>query len=233
MTRVLLRNGRIARTKAGLFASIALFLLAYGLVFGLLLHPPLLGWIGFGFVCAIAFGLASAATIAAPRLRSNPPDPVASRDGKPRLLVVADEHCGSPGLWREIHARLADAVAVHVVVPPRVSHLHYLTNHEDHELRDADHRVRLVVGLLRQRGIAVTGGVGSDDPLESMTDALASFPATRVLLAISAASDSYWLEADLLEKAQGLTTLDVSQIVVPPSVGPAIKQSTEARWTSA
>jgi hypothetical protein len=250
MTRVLLQNeriaggsrrrrickraaSRVAKTKAAFFASIALFLLAYGLVFGLFLDPPLLGWIGFAFVCAIAFGLASTATIAASRLRSNPPEPVASRDGKPRLLVVADEHCGSPGLWREIHARLADAVAVHVVVPVRVSHLHYLTNDEDHELGHADHRVRLVVGLLRQRGVAVTGGVGSDDPLESMTDALAWFPETRVLLATSTAPDSYWLEADLLAKAQALTTLNVSQIVVPPGVEPAIQQSTESRWTSA
>jgi hypothetical protein len=224
---------RVGKTKAALFASIALLLLAYGLVFGLFLDPPLLGWIGFAFVCAIVLGLGSAATIAAPRLRSNPPDLVASRDGKPRLLVVADEHCGSPGLWREIHARLADAVAVHVVVPVRVSHLHYLTNDEDHELGDADHRVRLAVGLLRQRGVAVTGDVGSDDPLEAMTDALAWFPATRVLLATSTARDSYWLEADLLAKARALTPLEVNQVVVPPSVEPAMQQSTEARWTSA
>jgi hypothetical protein len=224
---------RVGKTKIAFFSSIALFLLAYGLVFGLVLDPPLLGWIGFAFVCAIAFGLASAATIAAPRLCSNPPDPVASSDGEPRLLVVADEHCGSPGLWREIQIRLADAVAVHVVVPVRVSHLHYLTNDEDHELGDADDRVRLAVGLLRQRGVAVTGGTGSDDPLESMTDALAWFPATRVLLATSTAPDSYWLEADLLAKARALTTLEVSQIVVPPGVGPAMQQSTEVRWTSA
>jgi hypothetical protein len=157
---------------------------------------------------------------------------MAPRDGKPRLLVVADEHCGSPGLWQQIHARLAGAVAVHVIVPVRVSHLHYLTNDEDHELGDADRRVRLAIGQLRQSGVSVTGGVGSDDPLESMTDALGWFPATHVLLATSTSRDSYWLEDGLLAKARAITTLPVSQVVVPPGVGPPVRHSTEARWTS-
>ena len=66
-----------------------------------------------------------------------------------------------------------------------------------------------------------------------MTDALAWFPATRVLLATSTAPDSYWLEVDLLAKARALTTLEVSQVVVPPGAGPAMQQSTGAGWTSA
>ena len=148
-------------------------------------------------------------------VRFNPQTPAAASDGQPRLLVIADEHCGSPALWQEIYARVAGAVAVHVVVPVRVSHLHYLTNDERDEAQASEDRVRLVVGLLRQRGISVTGGVGSDDPLESMTDALAAFPATRVLLATSTKEDSYWMERGLLTKALALTPLEVSQVVVP------------------
>jgi hypothetical protein len=103
------------------------------------------------------------------------------------------------------------------VVPVRVSHLHYLTNDESDESCVAEKRVRLAVGLLRKRGVSVTGEVGSDDPLESMTDALASFPATRVLLATSTEQDSYWMERGLLAKARTLTPLEVSQVVVPPT----------------
>jgi hypothetical protein len=161
--------------------------------------------------------LTTVAMIAFPRIGLNPQQPAVAIDGAPRLLVVADEHCGSPALWQAIHARLADAVAVHLVVPVRVSHLHYLTNDECEESRDAGDRVRLAVGLLRQRGVSVTGGVGSDDPLESMTDALGSFPATRVLLATSTEQDSYWLEQGLLAKARALAPLEVSQVVVPPT----------------
>jgi hypothetical protein len=192
-------------------------LLAAALIAAFLLHPPLLGWIGFAAVCAIVLGLATVATIASSRMRVNPQRPAVAPDSQPRLLVVADEHCGSPALWQEVFARLAGAVAVHLVVPVRVSHLHYLTNDEEDDFRDAEDRARLAIELLRRRGVSVTGGVGSDDPLESMTDALGSFPATRVLLATSTEQGSYWMERGLLAKARALTPLAVSQVIVPPA----------------
>jgi hypothetical protein len=204
------------RTTAWTFALICIVLFAVGLVAALLLHPPLLGWIGFTVVSAIVLGLATVATLVSSSMRFNPQRPAAPPDSEQRLLVVADEHSGSPELWQEIYARLAGAVAVRVVVPVRVSHLHYLTNDESAEFSKAEDRVRMVVGLLRQRGVSVTGAVGSDDPLESMTDALGSFPATRVLLATSTEQDSYWMERGLLAKARALTPLDVDQVVVPP-----------------
>jgi hypothetical protein len=202
-------------TIAWVFALVGVALLAAALTVALLLHPPLLGWIGFAVVCAIVFGLMTVATIASSRMRVNPQRPAAAPDTEQRLLVVADEHCGSPALWQEIFARLGGAVAVHLVIPPRVSHLHYLTNDEEDEFCDAEKRVRLAIELLRRRGVSVTGGVGSDDPLESMTDALGSFPATRVLLATSTEQDSYWLERGLPAKARTLTPLEVSHVVVP------------------
>lgn len=160
-------------------------LLGPAVLVAVVLRPPLLGWIGFAVVCAIVIGLAAFAAIAFPHLRVSPQQPAAAADADARVLVVADEHCGSPGLWQSIESRLAGAVAVHLVVPVRVSHLHYLTNDEASESRDAEDRVHLAVGLLRQHGVSVTGGIRSDDPLESMTDALGSFPATHVLLAMA------------------------------------------------
>jgi hypothetical protein len=59
--------------------------------------------------------------------------------------------------------------------------------------------------------ISTTGSVGTDKPLESMTDALGSFTATRVLLAIPPAEESYWLERGVLAKARALG----AQVVVP------------------
>src|SRR5207237_1381710 len=140
-------------TTAGTFAAIGVVLVAAALVAAFLLHPPLLGWIGFAVVCAIVFGVAMVATVVFPRMRVIPQRAAAAPDSEPRLLVVADEHCGSPALWQEIYARLAGAVVVHLVVPVRVSHLHYLTNDESGETCDAEDRVRLAIGLLRQRGV--------------------------------------------------------------------------------
>lgn len=214
-----------------LFASTVVLLLGAALLVAFLLRPPLLGWVGFAVVCAIVVALATVAAVVFPRLRVSRPEPAAAADGQTRLLVVADEHCGSPGLWKAIDSRLAGAVAVHLVVPVRVSHLHYLTNDEASESHDADDRVRLAVGLLSQRGVSVTGGVGSDDPLESIADALTTFPATHVLLATSTEQDSYWLEQGLLAKARALTPLEVSHVVVPPtpSAEPLVRSRDESR----
>ena len=208
----------IAKTGiATTFASTGVLLLGAALMVAFLLRPPLLGWVGFAVVCAIVFALTTVAAVAFPRLRVNPQRPAAALDGEKRLLVVADEHCGSPGLWKAIDSRLAGAVAVHLVVPVRVSHLHYWTNDESRESHDAEDRARLAVGLLSQPGVSVTGGVGSDDPLESIADALGAFSATHVLLATSTEQDSYWMEQGLLAKARALTPLEVSHVVVPPT----------------
>jgi hypothetical protein len=72
----------------------------------------------------------------------------------------------------------------------------------------------ITVALLQRRGISTTGNVGSDKPLESMTDALGAFPATHVLLATPPEEESYWLERDLLAKARALTKLPVTQATV-------------------
>jgi hypothetical protein len=211
------RRRSVKTTIAATYASTGVVLLALTLLVAFLLEPPLLGWVGFAVVCAILLSLATVATIAFPRMRVNPQRPAVALDHQSRLLVVADDHCGSPALWQEIYARLNGAVAVHLVVPVRVSHLHYLTNDEREESRDAEDRARLAIELLRQRGVSVTGGVGSDDPLESMTDALGSFPATRVLLATSTQEDSYWMEQGLVAQARSLTPLQVDHIVVSPT----------------
>jgi hypothetical protein len=73
----------------------------------------------------------------------------------------------------------------------------------------------IAVRMLQRRGTSATGAVGSDKPLESMTDALAVFPATHVLLAQPPEEESYWLERDVLEKARALTELPITQVVVP------------------
>jgi hypothetical protein len=139
-------RGLIAKTgTAMLLATTGAVLLGTAMLVVFLLRPPLLGWVGFAVVCAIAIGLASFSAVISPRLRVSAQRPASALDAEKRLLVVADEHCGSPALWRSIDARLGGAVAVRLVVPVRVSHRHFLTNDEASESRDADDRVRLAV----------------------------------------------------------------------------------------
>lgn len=218
----LVRSNWGAKTNiAIIFASIVAVLVVAGLIAGIAGTPPPLGWVGFGIVSAIVLGLGAVGTLAVPRMRVSPAEPAVPFDQQRRLLVIADSHCSEAALCDEILARLNDAVAVHLVVPVRVSHLHFLTNDESDEGRDAEQSTAISVGLLQQRGISASGSVGTDKPLESMTDALGSFPATHVLLAIPPKEVSYWLERELLAKARALTGVAVTQVVVPSSELPS------------
>ena len=215
------RNWGAKANVALIFASLAALLAIAGLVTAVVIDPPALGWIGFAIASAVAIGLSAAATVLVPRMRVSAPRPAVAGDADRRLLVVADASCDEDTLCNETQERLDGRVAVHLVVPVRVSHLHFLANDEAEERRDAEETMRITVALLQRRGISTTGNVGSDKPLESMIDALGAFPATHVLLATPPEEETYWLERDLLAKAQALTRLPVTQATVasgqPPS----------------
>ena len=200
-------------------ASLAAVLAAAALATALVLEPPRLGWIGFAILSLIVFALGAAATLAVPRLRVSPLVPAVVDDRTHRLLVVADAICSPPALVDAIcEHSLDDVDVVHLVVPVRVSHLHFLTDNESRERRQAESRLALTLGLLHERGLIATGAVGDDKPLESMTDALGTFAATHVLLAIPPERESYWLERELLPKARALATVEVRQVVVPAAL---------------
>ena len=209
-----LRNWGAKTNVAFIFTSLAAVLVVAAFLTAFVVRPPALGWVGFAIVSAAVAGLGAVATLVLPRLRVSAPKPATAVDADRRLLVVADASSSAAGLFNEITARLDGAVAVHLVVPVRVSHLHFLTNDEAEEQREAEQTMLIVVGLLRQGEISATGSVGSDKPLESMTDALGTFPATHVLLATPPAEESYWLERDLLAKARALTELPITQAIV-------------------
>jgi hypothetical protein len=214
-------------TLAVIFSSIGILLSAAAFVFALAVQPPGLGWIWFAVVSIVVLGLGGLAPLAFEWTRVSPQRPALPVDPEPRLLVVADSRCSPTALRAEIIARRHGAVAVHLVVPVRVSHLHFLTDDESEEQREAEQSVTITVGLLQRRRIPTTGSVGSDKPLESMTDALGFFPATRVLLATPPQEQSYWLERGLLAKALALTQVPVEHVVVPTT--PAGRPRSEAR----
>jgi hypothetical protein len=208
-------GGDKARLPVVILASTGVALVAYGLVVAFAIKPPPLGWVGFAIVSAVVLGLAALAPLAFERTRVSARRPARALDRGKRLLVVADSNCDGSALCEEILARLGNAVAVHVVVPVRVSHLHFVTDDESKEWHEARQTMLRTVELLRQRVAVATGSVGSDKPLESMTDARGSFPATHVLLATPPDEESYWLERGLLTKARALTEIPVTEVVVP------------------
>jgi hypothetical protein len=197
-----------------ILAAIVATVGAYAVVVAFFIRPSSLGWAGFAIVAFILLGLGALAPLGFERTRVSAQRPAAAHDRRRRLLVVADSQCDEIALCDAIVARLHGHTAVHLVVPVRVSHLHFLTDDEAQERRESERMLAASVALLRQRGLSASGSVGSDKPLESMTDALAAFPATGVLLATPPHDRSYWLERDLLAKARALTSAPVVQVVV-------------------
>jgi hypothetical protein len=179
------------------------------------LDPPALAWVGFGLVSAMVLGLGALAPVGFERTRVSPLPPSEPTDAKRLLLVVADSHCAEAAVCDEIAARIDETVAVHLVVPIRVSHLHFMTDDEVDEQREAAEVMEVTVGLLKKRGFVATGEVGDDKPLESLSDALVFHSATQVLLVTPPAGESYWLERDLLAKARRITRLPITQVVAP------------------
>jgi hypothetical protein len=219
-----------AKANVGLiFASIAAVLAVAALVTVFVIDPPALGWVGFAIASVVVVTLGATATLLVPRMRVSPQRPAVAGDADRRLLVVADASCNEDALCDEIQARLEGRVAVHLVVPVRVSHLHFLANDEAEERRDAEQTMLTVVGLLQRRGVSATGSAGSDKPLESMTDALGFFPATHVLLAIPPDDESYWLERGLLAKARALSAAAVTQVAIPV-VGTCATPCARSEW---
>jgi hypothetical protein len=200
-----------------ILAVLAAALVAYGLLVRFVIKPPPLGWVGFAVVSAVVLGLGMLVPLAFERTRVSALRPAEATTPQRRLLVIADPSCNASALSDTILARRGDAI-VHVVVPLRVSRLHFVTDDEDLERREARGSMLRTVALLQQRGAVATGSVGSDKPLESMTDALGSFPATAVLLATPPEEESYWLEQGLLTKARTLTGTPVTQVVVPSTL---------------
>lgn len=160
--RLRVRNWGAKANVAIIFTSLAAVLVVTAFITAFVVGPPALGWVGFAIVSAVVAGLGAIATLVLPRMRVSAPTPAAAADADRRLLVVADAGCSAAALCDEIRARLDGAVAVHLVVPVRVSRLHFLTNDEAEEQREAEQMMLIVVGLLRQREIAATGSVGSD-----------------------------------------------------------------------
>lgn len=198
-----------------ILSVLAAVLAISALIVAYAIEPPLLGWVGFAMASIIVLGLGALAPLAFEHTRVSPQRPALAIDRKQRLLVVADSRCRTTALRDVILTRLQGAVAVHLVVPVRVSRLHFVTDDESDESQEATRSMLTSIALLHQFGVPATGSVGSDKPLESMTDALGSFPATRVLLATPPEEDSYWLERDLLAKARQLTDVPVTHVVVP------------------
>jgi GABA permease len=130
------------------------------------------------------------------------------------ILVIANRTCPCPTLADEVAHRAADGpTEVLVVAPALNSRLRHWVSDVDGAIVCAHDRVELAVGELRERGVIARGEIGDSDPMVAITDALANFPATEIVIATHPPGRSNWLERGLIENARARFHIPVTHLV--------------------
>lgn len=113
-----------------------------------------------------------------------------------RLLVVTSE----PISAGELRAALGDGAVrnqteVMVVAPAlQKSALRFWLSDADQAIARAEEVSRATVENLDEEGVPASGDTGESDPLDAIQDALASFPADRILLFTHSGSERRYKE---------------------------------------
>jgi len=121
----------------------------------------------------------------APRLPIVPPP---ARDGRPHLLLVANEPLESPAAIDRVVAAAgvedgdAPEAEVLVLAPNRPRFIERWASDTARGERQAQRCLVLTLAALAKAGIAASARVGDEDPVQAVDDQLRSYPATEVVL---------------------------------------------------
>ncbi len=173
-------------------------------------------WLGLGVFLA----LSAALLVWLRGGRREPPSPIeiASAPGEYRVLVVANETVGAPGLRRTVLERASRPKAsVFVLCPALNSRLRTWTSDEDGAREQAQSRLDETLAGLRELGVAATGAVGDGDPVQAVEDALHSFPADEIIVSTHPPGSSNWLERGVVEKLRARVSVPVTHLVTDGS----------------
>ena len=131
-----------------------------------------------------------------------------------RLLVVADIWCQIDGLCDRVRNELDDRDSdVLVIAPPLASRAHTFVSDTDRETQAAKDRLDDVLKRLKQHGVEARGLVGAHDPMLAIDDALAEFPAEKVIVVTDTSDHQNWREKRLPAYLEGLGVPTIRLIV--------------------
>jgi hypothetical protein len=120
-----------------------------------------------------------------------------------RLLIATGGAATDPAALPFGVRTLIDAAdEVMVIAPSLPTRLEWITSDTDRARRQADERLREVLGQLEALGAAARGAVGSDDPLEAFDDAIRAFDPGHLLIALRKSDHASWQERGLLDLIQ-------------------------------
>src|SRR5215208_4471699 len=118
-----------------------------------------------------------------------------------RLLIAAGGAAETAdGLPFGIRELIDAADEILVVTPALPTRFEWLASATDQAREQADERLRTVLGQVEELGTQASGTVGADDPLLAFEDALATFEADHILVALRPADRAGWQERGLLDE---------------------------------
>jgi hypothetical protein len=132
-----------------------------------------------------------------------------------RLLVVAAEPV-EPEQLAEVVGEDLDDAEIRVVTPAlNDSRLAFWVSDPDEAIAEAESAKEESVSRLRDEGIDAEGETGESDPLQALEDALATFPADRIVIFRHPAGDEAYLEDDVIDEARERLGVPVVAAEVP------------------
>jgi hypothetical protein len=132
-----------------------------------------------------------------------------------RVLIITNERVAEPADVPDVIAdQVRGADAVCVVAPTLTSRLHSWLSDVDAEYREADDRMRMLVGDLASSGPAVSGRVGDEDPIQAVADALVEFPADALILGVHPSDEANWRERGFTAKVRERFGLPVTEVML-------------------
>lgn len=134
------------------------------------------------------------------------------------LVLIAEEICGEC-LARELTDRGdRPAVTSVVLIAPALVHsrTEAWTDDIDADIAEAQRKVDVSVALLRREGYTVMGRVGDSNPVRATRDALAEFPAKRVIVATHPADGMQEPERNLIDRLTRNAGIAVTRVVMTP-----------------
>ncbi len=138
------------------------------------------------------------------------------RDGRHRVLVVANETVEGEALLEEISGRCRGRDCEILVVTPALtrSRASHWASDVDGAMELARQRMELSLIAIRQLGLKARGEIGDSDPNVAIEDALRVFPADEIVISTHPPERSRWLEHGVVERAREQIDLPITHVVV-------------------
>lgn len=138
------------------------------------------------------------------------------KDGRHRVLVVANETVEGEALLEEIRGRCRGRDCEILVVTPALagSRASHWASDVDEAIELARQRMELSLIAIGQLGLKARGEIGDSDPNVAIEDALRVFPADEIVISTHPPDRSRWLERGVVDRAREQIDLPISHVVV-------------------